>query len=146
MLANASHDLFLCVFFDFRSQGLSSGPLIAFFPLRQEMALQVVSLLKLVYQWHSRDTTGTDATWMGISSRKGGLGDRNTPGAPYCSCVTYPFLSCCSGRSTHMKERLSKSLKLNESFFKSASSGLLERDLKGDKSSVAFLSSKNDLV
>ena len=66
--------------------------------------------------------------------------------APRCSCVTFPFLSFCTGRSTHMKERLLKSLKLNESFFKSASSGLLERDLKGDKSSVAFLSSKHDLV
>lgn len=45
-----------------------------------------------------------------------------------------------------MKERFLKSLKVNESFFKSASSGLLERDLKGDKSSVSFLSSKHDLV
>ena len=45
-----------------------------------------------------------------------------------------------------MKERFLKSLKLNESFFKSASSGLLERDLKGDKSRIQFISSKQILV
>ena len=86
---------------------------------------------------------------MGISPGKGGEEQKHsTPGSvtPHCSCVTFPFSSFCTGRNTHMKERFLKSLKLNESFFKSASSGLLERDLKGDKSSIPSLSSKHILV
>ena len=62
--------------------------------------------------------------------------------ASHGSCVTYPFYSFFS-RRTHMKERFLKSFKLNEPFFKSASSELVERDLKDDKSSSPFFGSKH---